>query len=211
MKALLGVLLFGVMVLSNARCTINHRSDGLVCTTTPDCTNGKACVNGYCVGELVVDAASSDARRDAAPADAKACPSRCDSCDAGSNTCTITCTGNNCRNRVVCPTGWNCNITCGADGSCRQGVQCSGAQNCNITCSATGSCDGIVCGNGKCDVMCSGAGSCGSVDCNNACACDVSCDGQGSCLGNTNCPGQGNRCSLPNGCTSAPAQCNTCP
>ncbi len=207
MKVIIGVLFATLLVIGNTQCSIDHRSDGLVCVTKPDCTNGRDCVDGYCVGGSTVDAPRIDAK----PIDAKVCPGRCDSCDVGTNTCRIACSTNNCQSKVVCPVGWDCAITCNDANSCNAGVQCSGNQKCDVTCNGSGSCNDVRCGDRKCTVACIGTGSCGQVDCNNACACDVMCAGVGSCGGPLDCAGPNNRCDvLPNGCSSAAPQCNSC-
>ncbi|MBP9086208.1 MAG: hypothetical protein KBG15_08815 [Kofleriaceae bacterium] len=208
MKVLIGLLFVGLLIVSNAQCSIDHRSDGLVCVTKSDCANGRECVDGYCVGGPTIDAPRII---DANPIDAKTCPARCNSCDAGTNTCNIVCTTNNCATKVVCPVGWDCAIACNDARSCTAGVECRGDQNCNVTCTGTDSCNNILCGDGKCTVACTGIGACDQVDCNDACACDVTCSGLGSCGGQINCPGSGSRCEAPiDGCLSSTAQCNTC-
>ena len=208
MKFIFGLLCFGALVMSNAQCSLDHRSDGLVCVTKPDCANGRDCIDGYCVGGSTVDAPRGDAK----PVDAKTCPTRCDSCDIGNNTCTITCQANNCQSKVVCPAGWDCAIICNEVNGCNAGVECIGNQKCDITCSGNGSCSNIKCGDRECTVACTGDSSCAQVDCNAACSCDVTCSAPGSCGVQPNCPGPNTRCEVqPRGCMAASAQCNSCP
>lgn len=186
-----------------AACQVDRRSDGYRCERTDDCTDGRTCEDGWCVGEDPPDAAPFDAE---AP-----CPAACTACIAGR--CEIDCTqAGTCSDEVVCPAGLPCDVTCSGFGSCGGGVDCTAASSCTITCSANGSCDGpLACGDGACTVDCSADNTCGQgIDCDASCACDVGCAGTDSCATPASCPGPG-QCDTGRGCTSGPGPCSACP
>ena len=178
-------LLFVLGIASS--CSIDHPSDAFACTTPSQCSDGRSCVDGFCVVST-----------------GSACPSQCTTCDTAAKTCGIT--GGN-GNTITCPSGFHCDITC-AGGNCRT-VDCSTAASCTILCSGEGSCEIVTCGAGPCDVTCSGKSSCkNGVNCQSSCACDVLCTGQQSCDSGSRCPMQA--CDSGPGCTSLPASCDRC-
>ncbi len=203
-----------VLVLAlAASCSISHRSQEYACTTNSDCTHppNTLCQGGFCIVPGSIDAprgGGSDAPH--ADGGGNNCPSECTSCNTTQKTCTIDCSATgivDCTQKVICPTGYHCDILCDRDGMCRNGIDCQGGASCAITCSSGNTCAGVECGPGPCDVTCSGTGSCDGVSCNNSCACDVNCTGSQSCKSVS--------CELPLcqsgfGCTSVPVGCHSC-
>jgi len=188
-----------------AGCQVDRRSGGFRCERTDDCTDGRTCEDGWCVGDDVpVDGPPGEV-------DAAGCPAVCSSCEGG--TCTIDCgQAGVCSDVVVCPADMPCVVTCDGFDSCGGGVDCSAATRCTIACAATGTCEGpITCGAGACDVSCTGTSACGGgIDCDGACACDVDCGGTGACDLPASCPGPG-ACDTGDGCTSVGGPCDQCP
>ena len=205
------LLVVSMIVASAAGCTITHRSDAFGCTKQSDCTDGRMCINNFCVTSVAGDAPSTiDAPN---PDGGDGCPSQCTSCDKNSGKCTIDCSATNtCNSPLQCPAGFNCDITCG-DNSCRNGIDCAPGTGCTIDCSGDSACRNINCGQSRCDVTCGGDNSCRGVDCSASCACDVTCFGINSC-GDTGamCPGKATTpiCDTGMGCTSIPPMCDTC-
>ena len=171
-----------IMVL--AGCSIEHATDQLACTVQSDCETGRTCTNGYCV----IGGANNG------------CPGDCTTCDLTAKTCSLAGNG---ANKVTCPTGYHCTITCGNNG-CRD-VDCEGAASCDINCSGGASCDSVKCGAGACTVACTGDNSCGNIDCRDSCACDVTCTGGG--CDQARCP---DGCTSGDGCSSQAATCDSC-
>jgi hypothetical protein len=202
------VLFIGTIVLATS-CSISHKSDGYACTIQSDCNDGRQCVDNFCIVPGSIDATVfHDARTNG---DGNGCPTGCTSCVVSTHQCTIDCSMNAgaCSNgKVVCPSGWACNVECNTDGACKDGVSCVGATSCAISCSAHNSCQNIQCGLGKCSVDCSGVASCQGVACGNSCACDVTCLGAQSCQ-SVQCTATA--CKVGLGCSSlvAPA-CHSC-
>jgi hypothetical protein len=169
-----------------ASCSINHRSDGLGCTNAGDCTapNSK-CEDGVCTSPTGnVDAPKSP---DAKQIDAfeSVCSDQCTQCDERAKTCLIDCAAGNvdCDKKVICPTGFDCEIRCSGTQDCRSGVDCTTSHSCNVSCSGQTSCRNVFCGDGPCQVGCTGFNSCRSIACNNSCQCDVGCVDQAACEG----------------------------
>jgi hypothetical protein len=193
---------FALGVAAAPSCSVDRRSGTLACSPTMSCTNGRTCVQGYCVLDP----------GDAHPLDTSpACPSQCASCDSLTMTCNITGGGA----AVTCPPSWHCTIDCSATSSCPT-VTCSGARSCTIDCAGSASCTNIACGSARCDVTCGGAGACNGVDCRSSCQCDVTCGGAGAC-GALQCPRlPGNQFCTTTGTSGSPclssfaAQCATC-
>jgi hypothetical protein len=193
MKILVGVS-FAIMLGLGAAssCAIDHASDALACTKTSQCTDGRNCVGGFCV---VGNGSGSGSG---------SCPGQCSTCDTVAKTCSID--GNNVDgDRVTCPTGFHCTITC-TGGTCKT-VDCSNAASCSITCSGQQSCESVNCGVHQCAVTCSGQESCASVTCQSSCGCDVQCTGQASCGTGAQCP---LGCDTGLGCTAQTVGCNVC-
>src|SRR5207248_1591918 len=164
-------------------------------TSSSQCLNGRACVQGYCVFES---------------GDGGACPSQCTSCDVSRMTCTIVDVG-----AVSCPAGWNCVVQCSRSNTCAT-VACGDAASCQVTCSAANTCGQVQCGTTRCQVACDASTSCTSVACQSSCQCDVTCNGGNSCL-TVQCPraNGGNFCTTDgkNGspCSSSFASsCSSC-
>jgi hypothetical protein len=211
-KQATSLMVFLSLAFALISCQITHRSDDLACTKTTDCSGGKVCDQGFCVGGTGADAPKPPIDGFVVVPDAFVCPTVCDSCDPATKVCKIVCGLNNCNQRDVrCPVGFNCDIQCNGAASCNT-IICSGNQNCAIACTGDGSCRNITCGTGRCDVQCTGNGSCRSTDCDAACACSITCSGIGSCSNNIDCPGPGTRCDAATaGCETVPAnQCNRC-
>lgn len=183
-------------------CSVNHRSGDFACGPDQRCSDGRTCVDGFCV--LAADS-GVDARPH--PPDAAVCPSPCTSCSVTQKTCTIDCALNGgCKQAIACPAGFSCNVLCTTDGACSSGVSCASSTSCTVTCSGRQSCQSVSCGLGPCNITCSGFGSCsGAVLCGSSCACDVTCR-LNTCQ-NLTCK-QG--CTSTSGCSSAPPGCNTC-
>lgn len=203
-------LALGLIALWGSACGITARSDDFRCAGTQDCSDGRSCVDGWCVAGQGDGGAGdgANAGADGALDDAAACPDVCDSCLRA--TCMISCEdGGSCQELVVCPPGMECLVRCGQT-SCAAGVDCSAADACDIRCDETGACSGpITCGPGRCDVACSGPGTCsGGIDCSDSCRCDTDCDGIGSCAIEPSCP----FASCVNGieCTDVGQACHAC-
>lgn len=194
-----------------AACTAHNQTDDLRCDDPLDCTDGRVCLDGFCVFDTRFPDAGVDA-------DSR-CPSPCTSCtglfdDAGGfTTCIVDCAQNgSCSNEVVCPFGMECQVTCSGIGSCDDGVDCSNASACTISCTGTNACDGsLQCGSGPCSITCNGNNVCDSgVDCSGSCACDVACLGN-SCSQGATCPSAVCETTAPEGCSSTvDPSCNTC-
>jgi hypothetical protein len=190
-------------------CTVDRRTDGLVCNSNEDCSGGRTCdtAAGYCV------------------LNGKPCPEVCNSC--AQNLCFIDCANPGSCGNVECPSGFHCTIGCPTAGGCND-VDCSHGLGCTITCSSaeacgtidcgsvtssapctvtcqTGSsCGTIECGRDKCTVTCSAADACKTVTCESSCACDVECAGA-SCPATMVCPTQpGNKLCTTDGTPTAP-------
>jgi hypothetical protein len=166
------------MALAAASCGISGRSDDFRCEGPADCSDGRLCVDGWCVRGEGGDAAPAADADLAEGADASAaCPERCTSCQNGA--CVIDCPeDNSCSTLVLCPPGMPCRVDCDGEDACDAGIDCSAAAECNIDCDGTGSCDGpITCGPGPCDVDCEGSGTCDQgIDCSDSCrnnSCDI--------------------------------------
>jgi hypothetical protein len=205
------LLVVASIIVGAAGCSITHRSDAFGCTKQSDCTDGRLCINNFCVTGVTADAPSTtDANEHP---DADGCPTQCTSCDKSSGKCTIDCSGTNtCNSPIQCPAGFNCDITCG-DNSCRNGIDCAPGTGCTIDCNGDSACRNINCGQNRCDVTCGGDNSCRGVDCSASCACDVSCFGLNSCGDNgASCPLKATSliCDTGMGCTSIPPMCDTC-
>jgi hypothetical protein len=194
-----------------ASCSITARSDEFRCQVAGDCSDGRACVDGWCVtdpgdgGAGAIDGSSGDGGL----ADAGGCPSACDRCQRG--TCVISCEGSGaCQAGVVCPVGMPCEVHCDGTSACQGGVDCSDATACSIECSDTGACGGLVaCGAGRCEVECNGTASCASgIDCSASCRCDTACDGLGACAIEPTCPSDD--CVDGIDCTDTGATCRGC-
>jgi hypothetical protein len=193
------------IALIGAGCQIDSRSDTFRCELPTDCTDGRTCVGGWCVGEDAIDASVVDTIPDA-----NLCPSECTEC-LGS-TCVIRCEGaDSCGIGLVCPAGVPCLVVCSGDGSCGGGIDCSDATACEIDCTGPTSCGGaITCGTGPCDVGCTAADTCADgVACQDSCACDVLCGGAGSCATPAQCAFTAT-CDTGAGCRSAPGACHSC-
>ena len=122
MRAALASAVVGLLlVVAVWACTAERVSPAFACSDQSECDPGRVCTQGYCVV----------GRPDAGPADARECPSVCDSCDLPSLTCTITGDGS----AVSCPSGWNCDIHCPTPGSC-DSITCTAGTSCDITCGA---------------------------------------------------------------------------
>jgi len=163
-------------LISAGSCSIDHKSGEYECTKQADCDTGRQCIGGYCVvpGGVVDAKPMNDGPKiDARPIDAPMdfCPPQCTSCGP-ENTCKIDCGQTNCNgnNAIVCPTGFDCAITCSTNNACANGINCGTAKSCAITCGGQGSCRNIECGTGDCDVKCTGQNSCRGVDCGDSCA-----------------------------------------
>lgn len=185
-----------LLVLLIAGCTINHRSDELACTKQSDCTGGRVCMDNFCVMAGGIDASG--------------CPAPCTSCNVAQKQCTIDCNANNCKNALVCPSGFDCSFLCDVESACSNGVDCTFGRSCAFACSGRSSCRGITCGPGKCTVNCTGEQACRDITCGPSCACDVTCSGTTTCTqGGILCT---NGCTSGRGCTSAPGLCHhACP
>ena len=189
--------LLAVLAIVACGCSVDRRSEGLACTTSATCSDGRVCQQGYCVVGM--------ATQDGSPSpDALVCPSICqgNDCNLATRTCNITGSGG----AVTCPAGWNCGITCPSDGACAS-VDCTDAASCTVTCSAIGACGSVqtgsgsatvtcsattACGNivsgtGALDLTCTGTVACGAVQCTSSCQCDVSCSSSAAC-GMNSCP-----------------------
>jgi hypothetical protein len=198
-------------IAAGQACTAHNQSDDLRCDEPDDCTDGRDCVNGYCV----YDEDFADAGVDAD----ERCPPPCTSCtglfdDAGGySTCLIDCNQNgDCASEVICPFGMECQVTCSGVGSCGDGVDCRNASACTINCTGVSSCDGSVrCGPGRCNVACNGNQACDNeVDCSMSCSCDVACIGN-TCDQGVLCQGALCETAAPLGCSSTQdPSCNTC-
>jgi hypothetical protein len=152
-------------------------------------------------------AGTVDSREDAPPLSPEA-----ESCIAQGGTFSGTDTGGTCRfdcsetsrcpNRIHCPMGLACVITCGA-GSCQGPIDCGQANHCTLNCEGEGSCAGeVTCGGPQCDVTCSGPASCGK-GINAAAGISVlTCAGEGSCAKTIQCGGDTceTRCTGPDTC-----------
>ena len=188
-----------------AACSVNRRSNQLACTSSTTCSDGRTCVQGFCVFDD-----GGVAKGDGPQGN---CPSQCTSCNNGQMTCNIT---GGSGNDVVCPAGWDCTINCSATGSCSS-VSCNNASSCTVECSGVGSCAHVDCGNAQCAVHCSGTGACSQVDCPSSCQCDVTCAGTNACS-TLQCPmlPNGNHYCTTNGNNGQPcsssfaAQCASC-
>jgi len=197
-----------------ASCGITARSDDLRCELAADCSDGRMCIDGWCVsGSGSNDAAASGdgaiGAPDGEPADAPGCPSICDSCLRGG--CQISCDGDGaCGDLVVCPAGIPCEVHCAGVNACQSGVDCSAASACDIVCNQSGACAGpITCGPGRCDVECNGTASCASgVDCSGSCRCDTDCDGLGACAIEPSCPFA--ECVQGEDCSDTGPTCHQC-
>ena len=133
MKRAFAVAALVVLAIS---CLVDRRSTDFECDTTADCADvgsDRECVDGYCV--------------------TASCPQICDDCDPG-KICKISCNQpNECRQGVMCPSGYNCQFTCTQD--CTP-VNCTSAMSCTVTCSGA-SCGPLNCGAAS-PCMCSGTG-----------------------------------------------------
>lgn len=194
--ALVGSLV-GLLGLAGAGCTIERRSDAYVCRETPDCSDGRICVNQLCV--LGPDAGPIDG----APA---TCPASCTRCENG--TCVLDCSTKDCEN-FTCPTGWKCRISCGAR-RC-QDIDC-GSSECDITCTGANACEDVRCGPKRCNISCVDRNSCEMVDCASSCSCTLTCSAAFGCLGaDLSCPtGCAQGAGGVNGCDGTSATCNRC-
>lgn len=208
-----------VLAVLLAGCQIDARSDDYRCGGPEDCTDGRMCIEGWCVL-----GADPDAGIDGnGGGDAGECPAVCTECVNG--TCIVRCEATlSCSSQIMCPPGMPCQVICSGDRSCTGGVSCGDATSCDITCSFLRACGGLItCGAGPCTVACTGDRSCNGafdvggvvagIDCTQSCACDVTCSGPMSCSEAELCPlYPETTCARPgNGCTSTPATCNTCP
>jgi hypothetical protein len=237
---MLRTLAFASLAWALTACSISHRSQDFACTTSADCTDGRTCIDGFCVtgsGPGVDAPAGSGGHNDAGidapkpldahvpPADAAVCPTICSSCDFGSMTCDIDCavpTGGDSRcgsgtsgtggnqATVQCPPGFNCTIECTTPGSCRS-VSCIGGLSCQVQCASAQSCKTVACGKGACDVECTGQSSCKNVACGESCKCDVDCQGQETCTGSIICSNEACDNFLTPGCDSTnDSSCDVC-
>jgi hypothetical protein len=200
----LAICALAALVLGATACQVNHRSGDFACTPQIACAAGRSCIDGFCVvPQLDAGLPIDGAPRPGADA-AIACPSQCSSCDLDQHSCLIDCTADpdTCRDQVICPPGWDCNVRCSTANSCQKGVSCDGTTactiacsgrqscrdvacdggktSCDITCTGAGSCDGVRCGGGSCNVGCTTADSCASVTCGTG-ACTIGCLGNNSC------------------------------
>ena len=197
----LAVASIAATAVAVAGCSVSHRSGDFTCERQTDCSNGRSCVDGFCV-------LPEDAGLDGARVDAAVCPSVCTSCALDQKLCTIDCALNGgCKQLVTCPLGFACNVLCSEDNACSSGLNCTGGTSCKVTCSGTQSCRNLSCGLGPCNVSCTGNASCGEIACGNSCSCDVSCSASALCR-NLTCK-QGCAASSRS-CTSLPLGCNTC-
>lgn len=167
-----------------------------------------------------------------APTDSPACQACAlagGACDGG-GVCVFDCDAESCEDRVECPPGIACSVTCEGeigDSACPNGVDCGDATACEVTCTvnacggdivcsdadscsiscAAASCTGnLICGSGPCKVSCVGASCSGNIDCDESCACAVGCFG-GSCASEPSCPST--TCDTGRGCTDF-GPCNQC-
>ncbi|HLL22163.1 MAG TPA: hypothetical protein VK427_08525 [Kofleriaceae bacterium] len=102
-------------------CFVDRRSDELACDMDADCDGDSECDDGVCVP--------------------LSCPNVCDSCADGKR-CVISCNGpNECRNGVVCPSGYSCAIACTQD--CGP-IRCE--LGCTVSCQVNADCGPISCG-----------------------------------------------------------------
>jgi hypothetical protein len=140
-------LVFCVAVL--AACSVNRKSNGLICERNNDCQDGRRCDDGYCVASSNNDD----------------CPSRCSSCDVDRRTCEIDCDAGNACGDIDCPAGYSCTIKCSGARACGD-INCGAGGSCDITCASAGACGEIDCElNCRCDVHCAGSGACGDMAC----------------------------------------------
>lgn len=231
------VVLAGALATS---CSINHKSDGYVCTQQSDCDRiapGRLCLGGYCVEDRSPRDARIDTDAAEVPVDARpdapqppVCPSQCTSCDTTTLECKIDCMQSNCATQaVVCPPGWNCDIACNTLNACTEGIDCTMGASCTIACTGRSSCHDLECGGADCDVTCSGRSSCRRLSCGTG-ACDIDCSGQDSCRAlecsdacacdiqcsfsstcqQITCPAPECRGQFQRGCSSQPQGCDTC-
>ncbi|MEZ4360079.1 MAG: hypothetical protein R3B48_07860 [Kofleriaceae bacterium] len=185
----LAVVLALALVCTVAACSIDRRSGDYACTTTPDCSAGRVCVDGDCVLGTI--------------GGGDQCPPECTRCEKDS--CIVECALQECA-RITCPAGWRCDFFCGA-GNCNN-IDCSNSE-CSFTCIGNNACRNIMCGTKPCALTCTSRRACGDIDCEDSCACNVGCVTPDSCAGTVQCP---LGCTGPNGgCSTAPAAtCNTC-
>lgn len=149
------ILILAVCALA---CTVHRRTDSLECRTTADCSNGRTCQDGYCVG-----GGSGSAT----------CPSECSSCNFNTSpaSCTIEGSGGA---AITCPSGMSCTVICSTAGACGN-ITCS-SENCVVQCVGASACGNITCDNAcGCQVTCSNRSDCGTILCpqannGNACA-----------------------------------------
>ncbi len=198
-----------------AGCSFDGRSDQYACDQPSDCTDGRVCLDGFCVFSAGSDAAVADASPDQPDADltpdASTCPPECSSC-AG-DLCIIECnTDDACATPVVCPAGMPCQVRCTGMASCAGGVDCTDSTACTVICTQADACAGpLECGLGVCDITCSGTSSCtGGIDCSTSCACDTRCTGSNSCLPVPDCPGPPQCTESNDECSSQGGPCDQC-
>jgi len=186
-----------------AACQIQSRSDDFRCDGPEDCSGGRTCVDGWCIG--------GGGDIDAGGPDGQQCDPPCTTCD--NNTCVIRCEGLlSCPGTILCPPGMACVVDCIGERSCNGGISCGDATECTINCDGSRSCAGsITCGENACTIGCNADRTCSAAfDCSLACACDIGCTGPQSCDATFLCP-TGGACTLGVGCTSTAAGCDTCP
>lgn len=164
--AIAGIALGAVLAWS---CSIERPSERLECSADVTCDTGRICQSGYCV----VGQRPADARE----LDAAVCPAICNGgCDFGTTTCSIIGAGGN----IVCPTAWNCSISCPSSGACGA-INCGNAASCDIDCLADNACQTVQCLTKNCDVTCTGTNACGNISCTSG-NCTASCTGSGSAV-----------------------------
>ncbi len=221
MRAAIVAALVAAVGLWLHACGIESRSGDYQCQGPADCSDGRRCVDGWCVVGGPPDAGAADASppavvADAAPPDPDAaadaapiCPAACSRCEDG--VCFIDCLDDlSCIERVTCPAGLACAVECRGLRSCQSGVSCGAAAACEVSCSGRQSCfGGVACGQAACAVECGARDSCAlGIDCEDSCACETDCSGPSSCDVEPECP---TGCSDGFDCFSDERDCDVCP
>lgn len=184
------------LLTSASTCSFETRSDEYACTLEGGCSDGRVCIDGWCVNPNAhYDSGLEDGTTpDSAPAvdgaptvDAPANP------DASQPDAGIDCPNGDCgplEDPTVCPddcstcdvcTAGTCEDTCGGAGNSCSFTCPAGTCTCGFDCQSADSCEARCEEGTSCDIDCTGANDCHKVRCLGGAQCRLHCTGATSC------------------------------